>query len=89
MMIFRDIEEVAEWLEPLDYLAFWDAVAPYDLFHMDDRAHCDGLIAGAIARPETVLKGLKAMATDRLASRLGLSFRRYHTAERQGAQSLH
>ena len=29
MVIFEDIQDVEEWLEPLDYVAFWDAVEPY------------------------------------------------------------
>lgn len=61
MVVFQDIQDVEEWLEPLDYIAFWDAIAPYKL-GVDDREHCDGLIAGGISTTEKLLPVLKFMA---------------------------
>ena len=49
MVVFQDIQDVEEWLAPLDWIAFWEAIAPYRL-GMDDREHCDGLIAGGMLR---------------------------------------
>ena len=61
MVIFQDIQDVEEWLEPLDYIAFWDAVSPYYLT-LQDRDHCDGLIVGGDVSAETILKVLKGLA---------------------------
>lgn len=61
MVVFQDIQDVEEWLEPLDYIAFFEAIAPYRL-GVDDREHCDGLIAGGIATTEGLLDVLKFMA---------------------------
>lgn len=89
MVVFEDLEEVEEWLEPLDYVAFWEAVAPYSLFSMEDRDHCDRLIAGAKVKPATILKGLKGMAVDELTRRFELTFRKHQTPELQAIKSLH
>lgn len=61
MIAFQDIQDVEEWLKPLDYIAFWEAVAPYNL-GLQDRDHCDGLIAGGKVKTELVLEVLKIMA---------------------------
>lgn len=48
MVVFEDIQDVRDWLDPLDYIAFWEAVEPYRLV-LQDRDHCDDLIAsGAV-----------------------------------------
>jgi len=60
MVVFQDIQDVEEWLAPLDYTAFWEAISPYRL-GLDDREHCDGLIAGGITT-DRLLACLKIMA---------------------------
>ena len=77
MVVFEDIEDVIDWLEPLDYLAFWEAIAPYDLT-LQSRDHCDGLIAGGKVEPGVMLDGLKYLARLELAQRFGLNRRIYH-----------
>lgn len=77
MMFFEDIQDVKDWLAPLDYLEFWDAVAPYNLI-LQDRDHCDELIANGTVAPDLVLFGLKFMAVVELAEALDLQFRTYH-----------
>tara|TARA_R110002072_G_scaffold150788_2_gene299368 strand:+ start:7732 stop:8019 length:288 start_codon:yes stop_codon:yes gene_type:complete len=89
MVVFQDIEEVEEWLDPMEYVALWDAVAPYRIFSIADRDHCDGLIAGGKVRADTILDGIKAMARSGLIDRFGLQHRRYETHASQGARSLH
>ncbi len=89
MVVFQDIEAVEEWLEPMDYISFWEAIAPYRLFTLADRDHCDGLIAGGTVKAETILYGTKAMARSGLISGFGLSHRRYETHIGQGVASLH
>jgi len=89
MVIFEDIEDVEAWLDPLEYVAFWEAVAPYRIFSIADRDHCDGLIAGGKVRQDTILRGIKAMARTGMIERFGLRHRRYETHESQGARSLH
>ncbi|WP_297339527.1 hypothetical protein [Pseudophaeobacter sp.] len=89
MVIFEDIEDVEAWLASLEYVAFWDAVAPYRIFSIADRDHCDGLIAGGKVRQDTILEGIKAMARTGMIERFGLQYRRYESYEAQGGRSLH
>ena len=79
MVIFRDIQDVKEWLEPLDYLGFWDAVTPYNLT-LQDRDHCDGLIAGGEVETSLILYVLKGLAEMELAQAFGLEWRTYDPA---------
>lgn len=74
MVAFRDIQDVEEWLEPLDYPGFWEAIAPYRLA-LDDRDHWDGLIVGGIATTERLLDMLKFMAMMELRLLFGLKDR--------------
>lgn len=74
MVAFQHIQDVEEWLQPLDYIAFWEAVAPYQLGLLD-RDHCDGLIAGGKGETELVLKVLKFLAVMELKAAFGLRHR--------------
>jgi hypothetical protein len=89
MMVFEDIQDVEDWLAPLDYLAFWQAVAPWAIFPEEDREHCDATIANGIAPNETVLECLKAMARIELTARLGLAHRVYEPVTAQYLTSVH
>ena len=89
MVVFEDLTDVDEWLDPLDYIAFWDAIAPYRIFSIADRDHCDGLIAGGRVPQATILKGLKGMAYSGLRERFGLQHRYHTTIADQGLRSLH
>ena len=89
MVVFEDLTDVDEWLAPLDYVSFWEAIAPYTIFTIEDRDHCDGLIAGGKAAQSTILTGLKHMARDGLQARFDLTHRRYETHATQGAKSIH
>ena len=88
MVVFEDLTDIDEWLNPLEYIAFWDAVAPYSIFSIADRDHCDGLITGGKV-PQTILKGLKHIAYDGLRDRFDLQHRRYETHISQGIKSVH
>lgn len=74
MVVFQDIQDVEEWLAPLDYIDFFEAIAPYRL-GVDDREHCDGLIAGGIVEADRLLRTLKAMARMELRIRFDLRHR--------------
>lgn len=89
MVIFEDIEDVQDWLEPLDFVAFWEAVAPYSIFALDDRAHFDGVIARGVTSQETVLTCLKAEARMALTERFGLTHRIYDPADRPYLTRVH
>lgn len=84
MVVFQDVEDVEEWLEPMGYIALWEAVEPYRVFSIADRDHCDELIAGGKVKAETILYGIKAMARTGLIERFGLDHRRYETINNQG-----
>lgn len=88
MVVFQDDRDVEEWLAPLDYLGFWAAVAPYRLV-LQDRDHCDGLIAGGIVAPELVLQVLKDLAAMELRRALNLPHRVYLPLAAQSLASTH
>jgi hypothetical protein len=71
---FRYIDDVEEWLEPMDYSGFWYAIAPYNL-ELQPRDHCDEQIASGVVDLDTVLDVLKYMARLELKEKLGLEMR--------------
>ncbi len=75
MQQFNDIEDVEQWLEPMDYQGFWYAVKPFDLT-LQDRAHCEQQMAESIVPMETVLFGLKALARKELIQKHRLKHRK-------------
>lgn len=89
MFVFRDIEEVEEWLDPLGYTAFWEAITPWDVLSGAARAHCDATIARGITSETTVLKCMKALVRLELTQCLGLSARLYEPPEAQYARRTH
>jgi len=88
MVIFQDIQDVEEWLSPLDYVAFWDAVEPYNLT-LQDRAHCDGLIAGADVDANLILRVLKSLAVRELRVAFNLEDRIYEPTVAKYLASTH
>ena len=88
MVVFQDVEEVEEWLEPLGYEAFWAAKDNWPVFTIAEREHCDGLIERGEVSEETILRGLKSMAISKLSEGLALPFRRYQTHAKEGARSI-
>jgi hypothetical protein len=89
MVVFQDVEEVEEWLEPMDYITLWEAMVPYGVFSIAERDHCDELIASGTVKVETILYGIKAIARTGLIERFGLDHRRYETHITQGVKSVH
>ncbi|MEM1150489.1 MAG: hypothetical protein AAGI03_08010 [Pseudomonadota bacterium] len=89
MIAFEDIQDIEEWLAPLDYIALWEAVEPWDVFADDDRDHCDGLIASGKFRHGVILAGLKAMVRLALTDRFGLKDRIYEPVDRQYLATTH
>lgn len=75
MQDFQTYEDVEEWLAPLGYDAFWDAIIPTGLYGTADRTHCDATLAKGIADMQTVVSVTKRMALCRLVEQLGLPFR--------------
>ena len=75
MFDFESYEDVEEWLEPLGYDAFWNAIIPTGLYSEADRAHCDHTLAQGIADMETVVKVTKRMALHHLVEQFDLPFR--------------
>ncbi|MEM9098685.1 MAG: hypothetical protein AAGC79_09185 [Pseudomonadota bacterium] len=89
MIVFEDIDDVRDWLDPLDYTAFWAAVVPWAILPEGDREHCDQIIADGTAPQETVLFCLKAMARAELTERFGLDHRIYEPVDRQYLMRTH
>lgn len=88
MMIFQDIQDVEEWLDPLGYIAFWEAVTPYNLT-LQDRDHCDGLIAGGKVEANLILEVLKGLALMEMRRKLGLKPRIHEPFSAQYLTSTH
>lgn len=88
MAIFQNIQDVEEWLAPLDYVSFWDAVSAHAL-SLQDRDHCDRLIAGGDVAQNVVLDVLKYQAVQELTARYGLRHRIYEPVNYQYLGSTH
>lgn len=69
--MFKDRKDVEEWLEPLDYEAFWREVAAFDP-DIEPRELCDEDIAAGIVDQATVLEVLKRAVRLELIERFGL-----------------
>ena len=57
-MKFRHINDIEDWLEPLDYETFWEEIRPYCLV-MLPRKKCDADIESGVDE-ETILYVLKS-----------------------------
>ncbi len=88
MVVFQDIQDVENWLAPLKYLAFWDAVAPYNLT-LQDRDHCDGLIADKEVGANQILPVLKGLAVMELRVMFDLKDRIYEPPVAKYLASIH
>lgn len=73
-MKFKDIDDIVEWLEPMDYETFWQEIKPFCLI-MLPREKCDADIASGTTDEETVLYVMKNFARMELASILKLEWR--------------
>lgn len=71
MNLFEDMDDVEEWLERLDYEAFWRGIAPFGL-DLQPREDCDRQIASGAIDEVTVLFVLKGMARLELIERYRL-----------------
>ena len=72
-MKFSYINDIEDWLEPMDYETFWEEISPYCLV-MLPREKCDADIESGVDE-ETVLHVLKNFARLELASILKLEWR--------------
>ena len=73
-MRFKYINDIEDWLKPLDYQAFWEEVGPYNLT-LQPRDHCDREIASGLVTEQVVLDVLKIMVRIELGRILGLERR--------------
>ena len=89
MVVFQDIDDVIEWLEPMGYVEFWEATEPYRVFEMADRDHCDLLIRKGRVDQNLILDGLKAMARVQLTCKFGLPPRIPEPVDAQYIRSMH
>lgn len=89
MVVFEDIQDVQDWLDPLDYIAFWSAIEPWNIFEDADRAHCDQTIADGVSPQETVLYCMKGMARMELIQRFDLKPRAIEPVDGQYVRRVH
>lgn len=68
MHLFEDSKDLEEWMERLDYQAFWKGVEPFKLSILS-RQNCDQQIAAGSVSEAAVLSVLKAMARLELIER--------------------
>lgn len=73
MQSFDNIFEFEEWLAPMGYEAFWEAIAPFGIFGPEDRAHCDRTLADGITDMQTMVCVIKGWASWKMSDRHGLS----------------
>lgn len=75
MVVFEDISDVNEWLAPLGFDAFWEAIALWNLYTCADRAHFKQVLADGVTTEETMLTCLKAEVRLILTERFSLTER--------------
>lgn len=73
MITFEDREAVGEWLDPLDYEAFWRDTAELDI-DLPGRTECDDSIAGG-NDPAALLYVLKGLVRLHIVKAQGLRSR--------------
>ena len=73
-MEFRHINDIEDWLEPMDYETFWEEIRPFCLV-MLPRKKCDRDIEDGATDEETVLYVVKNFARMELATILKLEWR--------------
>lgn len=74
MREFKTINDIEDWLEPMDYQGFWTAIAPYGLL-LPPKHHCDQQIRDGEAEEALVLDGVKYLARLELTKRLNLEWK--------------
>jgi len=74
MKKFKYIQDIDDWLDPMNFREFWYAVEPFDLV-LQERDHCEKQIASGDVDEETVLSVLKYMVRRELAEKQGLKRR--------------
>lgn len=70
--MFYFIEDVEEWLEPMDYETFWTEIKPFCLI-LKPREVCDRDIENGVVTEEVVLGVLKMLARFELTRILKLT----------------
>ncbi len=75
MDAFADMEKVEEWLETLDYAAFWKETARFEPDYLASRESCDEQIASGLVDEKTVLYCLKGAVRLELVKRFRLHLR--------------
>ncbi len=73
-MKFKNIDEIVEWLELMEYETFWKEIKPFCLI-MLSHEKCDADIASGATDKETVLYVMKNFARMELTSILKLEWR--------------
>lgn len=68
------MQDIDEWLEPMDYQGFWVAIAPLD-FVPQRKEHCDEQIASGVVTEACVLDVLKYITRLELTAQLDLKRR--------------
>lgn len=74
MVDFKSIEDVEEWLEPMNYEQFWREIRPYCLV-MFSREEADAQLEQEPHAVSEILGVLKAVAATRLIMRHDLKLR--------------
>ncbi|PJE26413.1 hypothetical protein SAMN06297129_3758 [Pseudooceanicola antarcticus] len=77
MVVFDDIQDVRDWLEPLSYEELFEATEPFGGFDKKTRKHYDRIIAKGEVDPELVLYCLKQSVQQILTDMFGLRERVY------------
>ena len=75
MQGFETYEDVEEWLDPMGYDAFWQAIMATGLYSSEDREHCDRTLADGTADMDTVMNVTKRLALFHLVEQFELPFR--------------
>ncbi|MEL7281859.1 MAG: hypothetical protein AAGK79_15985 [Pseudomonadota bacterium] len=73
LITFDSLNDLEDWLETLDYAAFWKAIAPHAV-SLPSKDEVDTMIARGAIDEETMLVSLRGLAERQIAERYNLQW---------------
>ena len=89
MIVFEDIQDIRDWLDPLGYDAFWEAIACWNIYTGADRAHFDQVLARGVTDADTMLTCLKTEVRLTLTDRFSLGERSFEPPDAKYLHRVH
>jgi len=75
MKQFDHVQDLREWLEPMTYEEFWEAIEPYKIINIISKENCDHDLQNEVTYLDNMLYCLKGMAENEIVIRFALTHR--------------